>query len=293
MALPTYKQILNDVSAEVYPLLDIGERNRKKARGSWVTINSAANRQLKEWYLRNSDDYRQLWELKTLTWTASGTRGGPMVAGQFEQSVSHTDSIGIFEEMDSKVKGGILPRYNPASYTVFDVCMDNCGFIRAVRNMLPRCEISGITLPANQLNLASNGSMPFYSNHGNFESVPQAEPAAQQLPPFPGEPVCVDFLDITLLKAEFNIKDVPESHPQYMNFSTQRPYFGEKFDLVFADGHVLVPNVTDNGHCLRMLRLFAAQIILGLTRIKQGGTFILRLDFHEHICYELFHSTLR
>ena len=90
--------------------------------------------------------------------------------------------------------------------------------------------------------------------------------------------VQVEFMDITMLAIEFgtSISDVPPHHPDVGNFSANRPYYDQAFHIVLCDGNVL-PHMRISGAWRpkrEATRLRTAQLILGMQRIKSGGTFI-------------------
>ncbi|KAL9606875.1 MAG: hypothetical protein Q9167_008138, partial [Letrouitia subvulpina] len=88
------------------------------------------------------------------------------------------------------------------------------------------------------------------------------------------------FLDITMLAAEFGVtsQDIPPDHPDAKNFSMHRPHGCDAFDIVLCDGQTLRTHQRlDYRESREPLRLLTAQLILGMARIKPGGTFIILL----------------
>ncbi|KAK4166985.1 hypothetical protein QBC43DRAFT_286379 [Cladorrhinum sp. PSN259] len=90
----------------------------------------------------------------------------------------------------------------------------------------------------------------------------------------------VDYRDITLLAEEMGVplSDIPASHPDRDLFSSDRPYFGRKFDLVICDGQVLRTHERgEHRQEHEAVRLLTSQLVLGLQRIRSGGTMVILL----------------
>ena len=89
--------------------------------------------------------------------------------------------------------------------------------------------------------------------------------------------VWCDFLDIAMLVDELSAEPTPEGHC-YVKEVVKCPDLGPSFDLVFGDGQVLRTHqrpATRQG--TEPLRLGLAQLILGLERVKRGGTLVFLL----------------
>ena len=88
------------------------------------------------------------------------------------------------------------------------------------------------------------------------------------------------FLDITMLADEFGVasRDVAPGHPDAGKFSNKRPYVHSVFDLVLCDGQALrTHDRAGYRETLESMRLLTAQLVLGLRRLKSGGTFTILL----------------
>lgn len=147
---------------------------------------------------------------------------------------------------------------------VLDLCMAPGGFSAAVLKVNPTASLHGITLP---------------SELGGHELL------------LAHKDLNVLSMDITLLAAEMGIKpeDVPKDHPDAGMFVFTRPFPDIKADLVFCDGQVLRPHAehrADYRQNTEATRLDSAQLVLGLNRIKPGGTMII-------LCHRLeaWHTT--
>lgn len=91
--------------------------------------------------------------------------------------------------------------------------------------------------------------------------------------------VTVQFGDITMLSAELGFPHLASRHhhPSESEFSDDKPYKGQTFDLVFCDGNVLSTNPRTAGSVNEAPRLTAAQLVIALQRIKPGGTLVVLL----------------
>ena len=134
---------------------------------------------------------------------------------------------------------------------ILDLCMAPGGYTASALKYNPTAIACGVTLP-----LAKGGHKMLLRSSRHS----------------------VKFLDITMLASEFGVDEVPLAHPEYANFSGERPYLGLTFDLVFCDGQVLR---THHRAAYRerheALRLTVSQLILALQRIRPGGTLVMLL----------------
>lgn len=142
---------------------------------------------------------------------------------------------------------------------VLDLCMAPGGFTEEVREGLsPLTEINGITLPV------SLGGHDLLVNEG-----PRLK---------------VEFLDITMLAAEmgFTIDDIRPDHPDRNSFYFDRPFFGQRYDLILCDGQVLRTHKRQEyRERYEAIRLSVSQLVFALQRIKTGGTFVMLLHKAE------------
>ena len=101
----------------------------------------------------------------------------------------------------------------------------------------------------------------------------------------------VKYLDMNLLATAMGVpaSKIPANHPDAANFYTEMPFEGQTYDIVIADGAVLRTHVRGEYRMekeLEALRLRTAQLIFGLERLKDGGTFVLlshRIDSWENL----------
>lgn len=161
-------------------------------------------------------------------------------------------SFGVFE-VEGLEHGNI---------NALNLCMAPGAYTAAMLKQYPDASVCGITLPVRS---------------GGHKMI---------IPFGPQDPrVDVKFLDITMLIREFLIEPsgVPNDHPDAANFIMSSPFYGKEFELVLCDGQALRTHerakyreMTREGR-----RLLAAQLIFGMTRIKQGGTFVILLHKAE------------
>ncbi|KAK3896457.1 hypothetical protein C8A05DRAFT_20569, partial [Staphylotrichum tortipilum] len=86
------------------------------------------------------------------------------------------------------------------------------------------------------------------------------------------------FRDITLLADEMGtpVSSTPTSHPETASFSPDRPFLDQKFDLVFCDGQVFRTHERlEYREPFEASRLSTAQLVLGLQRVRSGGTMVI------------------
>lgn len=161
----------------------------------------------------------------------------------------------IGDELQAATGGALsLPGPNAG---VLDICMAPGGYSASALKYSPHARVSGITLPR------SLGGHPLIIPYGRDD--PRVE---------------VRFADITMLAAEYGIEDIPEDHPDVLNFSRTRHWATKLFDLVFCDGQVLrshAPHIASYREQREAGRLTRSQLILAMQRIKPGGTFIMLL----------------
>ncbi|KAF6217509.1 hypothetical protein HO133_006847 [Letharia lupina] len=140
---------------------------------------------------------------------------------------------------------------------VLDICMAPGGYSASALKYSPHACVSGITLPK------SLGGHQLLIPYGRID--PRVD---------------VQLADITMLTAEYGVTDIPEGHPDVLNFSLKRPWATKSFDLVFCDGQVLrthAPHIESYRERREAGRLSCSQLILAMQRIKPGGTFIMLL----------------
>ena len=140
---------------------------------------------------------------------------------------------------------------------VLDICMAPGGYSASALKHSPHAHVSGITLPH------VLGGHPVLIPYGRKD--PRVD---------------VQFADITMLAEEYGADDIPEDHPDILNFSRERPWATQSFDLVFCDGQLLrthTPKIASYRQQCEASRLTCSQLILAMQRIKPGGTFIMLL----------------
>lgn len=149
---------------------------------------------------------------------------------------------------------GIL-RLRGGNPQIFDICMAPGGYSAAALKHSPSAHVCGISLPM------ALGGHPMLIPYGSED-----------------QRVEVKFADITMLAAEFGVTEIPKEHPDFSNFSPERPWATTPFDLVFCDGQVLrTQEVASYRQQREAGRLACSQLILAMQRIKPGGTLIMLL----------------
>ena len=134
---------------------------------------------------------------------------------------------------------------------ILDLCMAPGGYTASALKYNPTAIACGVTLP-----LAKGGHKML------LQSSRQS----------------VQFRDVTMFAAEFGVDEVPFAHPEHASFSSERPYIGQTFHLVFCDGQVLRTHQrAEYREQQEALRLAVSQLILALQRIHPGGTLVMLL----------------
>lgn len=160
------------------------------------------------------------------------------------------------KELDDKTQAFYVRKKLGASVTSLNLCMAPGGYTWYFLERNPTASSFGITLAT------EDGGHPMYLPYGEDDKR-----------------VVVEFMDITMLASEFGtpIEDVPRQHPEADKFSAHRPFEGQVFDVVICDGQVLRVHKHQRSPTREIVRLLVSQLILGLQRIKPGGTFIILL----------------
>ncbi|KAK4155265.1 hypothetical protein C8A00DRAFT_13671 [Chaetomidium leptoderma] len=144
---------------------------------------------------------------------------------------------------------------------ILDLCMAPGGFSSAALYRNPSALLRGISLPPSQ---------------GGHEMLLDKYWSTTD----PHAPIYVSFRDITLLADEMGTpaSGIPASHPDAASFSVDRPFLEHKFDLVFCDGQVLRTHERlEYREKSEASRLLTTQLVLGLQRIRSGGTMVILL----------------
>ncbi|KAL8992923.1 MAG: hypothetical protein Q9169_006729 [Polycauliona sp. 2 TL-2023] len=220
-------------------------------------------------YLRVNDaTFKRLDELKEKGWNA--TEGDTHFRKQREVADNKDDEqekgfhivhLNIGDEMRLarvfEVEG-----QEHGNINALNLCMAPGAYTAVMLKQYPDASVCGITLPAPS---------------GGHKMI---------IPFGPYDPrVDVKFLDITMLVHEYSTTSLSDhaDHPDTANFITDSPFYGQKFELVLCDGQALRTHErAKHREIMREARrLLAAQLIFGMTRIKQGGTFVILLHKAE------------
>jgi len=138
---------------------------------------------------------------------------------------------------------------------ILDLCMAPGGFAASVLKANSDALVCGISLPISQ------------GGHDMLLPNWQSDTRVQ-----------VQFLDITMLAAEMDVTDIPAEHPDAANFLPDRPFYGDRFDLIFCDGQVLRMHPRAEYREKREAwRLLTSQLVLAMQRIKKNGKIVILL----------------
>jgi 23S rRNA U2552 (ribose-2'-O)-methylase RlmE/FtsJ len=139
---------------------------------------------------------------------------------------------------------------------VLDMGMAPGGFSATVLRKSPTATIRGITLPKEM---------------GGLEvMLRQWESDAR---------VRIEFVDVTMLTDELGrpTTTIPNTHPDVRNFSSQRPFQNEKFDLVFCGAAIqrAHPRAGYREPNWERVRLTTSQLVVALQRLRDKGSLVL------------------
>lgn len=135
---------------------------------------------------------------------------------------------------------------------VLDICAAPGGYTAAALRQYPNAKAFVITLPTEQ------GGHPLHVNKSRLAGL--------------------QYLDVTMLAAEFTNNLVPQDHPEREKFLTIRPFRFHKFDLIFCDGMVLRTHKRgQHREDTEVNRLSCSQLILAMQRVRTGGTVVMLL----------------
>lgn len=144
---------------------------------------------------------------------------------------------------------------------VLNLCLAPGAYTAAILEQYPGASICGITLPV------ESGGHKMLLPYGS------EDPRLQ-----------IEFLDLTMLIHEFldHRFKIPAHHPDAANFITSSLFCDQPFDLVLCDGQALRTHErAEYRESREPRRLLAAQLVFGMNRIQQGGTFVILLHKAE------------
>ncbi|KAL8787355.1 MAG: hypothetical protein Q9213_002238 [Squamulea squamosa] len=215
-------------------------------------------------YLKENDlTFRQLDELREKGWSTAS--GDDHFKKQREAADNKDDSTEVaFHALHLRIGHEMrdfgafeVDRTGASNITALNLCLAPGAYTAAVLDRYPDASVRGITLP--------------FSSGGHKMVIPYGSEDPR---------VKVEFLDITMLIGEFLDEpiSIPANHPDAANFVSSSPFYGQNFDLVLCDGQALrTHNRAEYRETHEPRRLLAAQLVFGITRINQGGTFVILL----------------
>ncbi|XMA12579.1 hypothetical protein WAI453_005370 [Rhynchosporium graminicola] len=210
-------------------------------------------------HLRQTEPvYARLMELKDKGW--ANPKGNEHFEKRRQRADDATGQQGIKfyrmmqeigDEMQKETSAFTQVHRNGDDFRILGLCMGPGGYTYSALKYNPGAEASGITLPPSQ---------------GGHEVFLLSSKST------------VIYKDITIFSKEFGVEVVPLTHPEYASFSAERPFNDQNFDLVICDGQVLrTPNRPEYREATEATRLTISQLILGMQRIRKGGTLIMLL----------------
>ncbi|KAF2727775.1 hypothetical protein EJ04DRAFT_450687, partial [Polyplosphaeria fusca] len=158
----------------------------------------------------------------------------------------------IARQMDRETGAYALTNDKPQA---LDLCMAPGGFVAYFRERFPDGRVDAITLPVEEG--GHQVVLPFGSRNDH---------------------VHVTFADVTMFAAEMGVQIIPREHPEERKLLAQWPYSHQSYDLVICDGQALrTQNLAEYRKTCEQSRLFNAQLVLALKKVRPGGTIIALL----------------
>ncbi|PSN59006.1 hypothetical protein BS50DRAFT_538019, partial [Corynespora cassiicola Philippines] len=224
---------------------------------------------IKDFLLENSRAFRELTELRTKGWQATGgdryfqdRRDKADNADEKQARGFFTMTCEIGDELDKATSvitfaasgGNGRPR-------ILDMGMAPGGFTATVLKKHPAATVRGMTLPVDVGGLAV--------------MVPQWNADHR---------VQIKFVDITMLADEMGVPatSIPAAHPDSAHFSSERPFLDEKFDLIFCGAAVQRAHPrAEYRESRERLRLTISQLVVALQRIRENRSLVVLLHKPE------------
>lgn len=105
------------------------------------------------------------------------------------------------------------------------------------------------------------------------------------LPRWGSDPrISIQFLDVTMLADEMGrpMTSIPTLHPDAVNFSSDRPFQSDVFDLVFCGAAAQRAHArADYRNSQERLRLVTSQLVVALQRLRHHGSLVLLMHKPE------------
>ncbi|KAJ4290017.1 hypothetical protein N0V88_006818 [Collariella sp. IMI 366227] len=249
-------------------MAEISEGNAFPGPNDIETPGVKPNALVREYLLERLPIYRDLHNLQKQGWESEA---GDTYFQNQRQRADHPNfrteagffmlmhNIGI--ELNKATAALTIQNSGNPRPAILDLCMAPGGFSSAALSYNRSALLRAISLPPAQGGHKITLKKPWSSTN------PEAK-------------IFVSFRDITFLADEMEtpVSSIPASHPDFASFSSDRPFLGQEFDLVFCDGQVLRTHerleYRENSEATRLL---TSQLVLGLQRIQPGGSMVILL----------------
>ncbi|KAF2432649.1 hypothetical protein EJ08DRAFT_126011 [Tothia fuscella] len=302
-AIPSWPDMMKDKLLGVYQEGQ-EERNNQKFQTPGPHVES--NRMVKEWFLQNSDVFVHLWKMKLEGWQIPQNVWESLKAKHLDASEiseqchdGFKTSFRTLEKQESIIPQGHGKR-------MLDICMAPGGFAFEARKENHNLKICAFTLHHDDGGFPIHDSIQYDYTMGDNEWIEgNTEEKHWNANAMRGEKVKLRFTNVTNLIDEFVDEKNPVQGPVPKKFERGNDMFTEhKFDLVIGDGHIIdgpsekdkknteitkpKPKIYDLPEDIEYYRLTAAEVVIGLSRIAHGGTFVLVPMAHESNAWETF-----
>lgn len=156
----------------------------------------------------------------------------------------------IGNQMQYETRALKISPLSKGDHMILDLCMAPGGYLKIALQNNPQAKAVALTLPV------EDGG-----HHVLLEETDRAE---------------TRFADVTMLAADMGVDAIPPGHPDADKFLPRQLPLGRVFDLVLCDGQVLrLHERSSYREKCEAVRLKLSQLVLGLERLKPGGTLVM------------------
>ncbi|KAI1773227.1 hypothetical protein F4818DRAFT_121057 [Hypoxylon cercidicola] len=238
---------------------------RDVPRPTGSTSEEPANKAIRNYFLAESAEFRQLHELREKGW--NNPSGDIFFKNQRQSSDNADNRTAVFfydlmknigEELHQATRAFDIRRKSAQPKILLDMCMAPGGFLATALRKNPGAGALAFSLPV--------------SDGGHKVLLPATPNVEEKL------------LDITMLAEDMGIEEIPEDHPDAGHFLPRQFKPDQLFDLVLCDGQVLRTHKRASYREKREgTRLTVTQLALGLEHLRPGGTLVILLHKLERV----------
>ncbi|KGO40942.1 hypothetical protein PEX1_085710 [Penicillium expansum] len=249
----------SQVQVEASVLLPGSQPNDPRLTEDLTEDRAKKSRSIISYLLERSAEFRELSDVRQQGWEAP--EGDKYFANLRKNAEKSDKQTAIYfhklmqiigREMDKATNAFKIQQVDSTPPAILDMCMAPGAFLDIALKKNPGSRALAFSLP-----VSCGGHRSRLASSLNTKQV---------------------FLDVTMLAADMDMNEIPESHDDAENFLPRQLEDGQLFDLVICDGQVLRqhPRATyREGREAR--RLVTVQLALGLQHLRPGGTMVILL----------------